>query len=98
MTTHFSIDKSVYCSVWSEGKSGRSGNDMVSAIFRILEAVLKAHPNNKNHILWSDSCVLQNRNKIMSTAILSFLQEYPEIESITQKFSKVATPAFKRLM
>ena len=88
MTGHCSIDKSVYCSVWSEGQCGRSGYDMASAICRILEAVLKAHPNIKNLILWSDSCVPQNRNKILSTAISSFLQKYPEIQSITQKFSE----------
>ena len=88
MTAHLSLDKSVYCCVWSEGQSGRSGNDMASSILKILECVVENHPEIKNLILWSDSCVPQNRNSIMSTAIISFLFKHPEVESITQQISE----------
>ncbi|KAK0046455.1 hypothetical protein Bpfe_024103, partial [Biomphalaria pfeifferi] len=36
--------------------------------------------------LWSDSCVPQNKNKVMSTALMLFLQNSPSVHSITQKF------------
>ena len=87
MTAHLSLDKDVYCCIWSESQSGRAGNDLASAILRILESVLTTHPQLKNLILWSDSCVPQNRNSIMSTAIKHFLNAHPDVESITQKFS-----------
>lgn len=88
MTAHLSIDKSVYCSVWNEGQSGRSGNDIASALIKVLECVIDTHPEIKNVILWSDSCVPQNRNRVMSTAIMDFLKRHPEVETITQKFSE----------
>lgn len=38
-------------------------------------------------VLWSDSCVPQNRNSLMSAAISIFINEHPNINSITMKFS-----------
>lgn len=52
-----------------------------------MEAVFADNKTLKNLILWSDSCVPQNRNSFMSYAIAYFLQLNPSIESITMKFS-----------
>lgn len=43
--------------------------------------------NILNIITWSDSCVPQNRNKIMSTAIIEFTLKNPRIKSVTMNYS-----------
>lgn len=40
-----------------------------------------------NIVTWSDSCVPQNRNKIVSTAIIWFILKNPRIKSVTMKYS-----------
>lgn len=87
LTAHLSTDKKVYCALWNETFAGKSGNDVASALIAILKAVLTEYPNMKKIILWSDSCVPQNRNSLMSVAILNFLKEHEEIESIEIKYS-----------
>ena len=87
MTAHLSSDKAIYCIIWYESLSGRSGNDLASAILQILEFVLTTHPQLKDLILWSDSCAPQNRHSIMSLAIKHFLNAHPDVEPSTQKFS-----------
>lgn len=82
-------DKSVtYCAVWSEGICGRSGNDIASAIVRILESILQDFSCTEHIILWSDSCVPQNKNKILTSALLRVMYENHNIKTITQKFSE----------
>ncbi|GFN83738.1 histone-lysine N-methyltransferase SETMAR [Plakobranchus ocellatus] len=39
-------------------------------------------------VLWSDSCVPGNRSRLMSIALLDFLNMHPEDETISQKFSE----------
>lgn len=73
MTAHCNLSKKVYCAIWSEATVGRSGNDLACAVLRCLVAILKDNPNIKNIITWSDSCVPQNRNSIISTAMINFL-------------------------
>lgn len=36
--------------------------------------------------LWSDSCVAQNRNSMMTLALKKFIEEHPRIKQIEQKF------------
>lgn len=67
--------------------SGRGGNDIASALIKILEEVLLDHPNTNRIVTWSDSCVPQNRNSIMSFAMADFLKRHPQIDKITMKFS-----------
>lgn len=83
------LNKITYCAIWNEAFSGRKGNDIASALVKILQAVISDIPTVKNIILWSDSCVPQNRNKITSVAILQFLHDNPTITSVQQKFSEV---------
>lgn len=91
LTAILSTTKQVYCAEWHEmlmGRArGRAGNDLASALVKILEAVFADNKTLKNLILWSDSCVPQNRNSLMSYAIAYFLQLNLSIESITMKFS-----------
>ena len=66
--------------------AGRSGNDLASAFCKILSDV--AEENDVGDLIpWSDSCVPQNRNSILSNAVLHFLRDNPNINSITMKYS-----------
>ena len=88
-TAHCAVDKKAYTALWNEGQNGRSGNDIASSVITVLEAIVKKHasdPRIKNMILWSDSCVPQNQNSLLATAIKKFLKQHPEIESVQQKF------------
>lgn len=86
-TAHCLNNKKTYCSFWHEQINGRSGNNIASALMAILNNVKLDFPTMKKIILWSDSCVAQNRNSIMSTAILDFLKRNPSITTIEQKYS-----------
>lgn len=77
----------MYCAIWHEMFMGRTGNDIASAVVSILERVFSDNPDISNIVLWSDSCVPQNRNSLMSYAIAFLLQEHPNIATITMKFS-----------
>lgn len=86
LTTYYSVTKRVHCALWNETMGGRTGNDLASALRRILE--VDAEENYLSELItWSGSCVPQNRNSIMSNAILDFLRDHPEIKSVTMKYS-----------
>ncbi|CAH2100965.1 unnamed protein product [Euphydryas editha] len=87
MTGHLSTNKKVYCAIWSENTAGRSGNDIASAVYKILTQVLLDNPHFTSIILWSDSCVPQNRNSIMSFALRQLIDKFSTLEQITSKFS-----------
>ena len=87
LTAHVSKTKQGYCAIWSENTSGRAGNDIASAVIKILNLVVSHHPETRNFITWSDSCVPQNRNSIMSFAITNFILQHQHIESVTMKYS-----------
>lgn len=87
MTAHFSVNRKIYCAIWSEATRGRSGNDIASSVYKILRKVVEDHPLLEELILWSDSCVPQNRNSIMSLAIAHLLQTSTNLKSVTMKFS-----------
>ena len=80
--------KKGYCSIWSEDRGGRSGNDIASAIVNNLERIVKDHPEASDLILWSDSCVPQNRNSNMTYAVQKFVETQPHITSVTHRFSE----------
>lgn len=46
MTTHSSVDKRGYGALWNESQNGRSGNDIASSVYRILETVVAEHAAN----------------------------------------------------
>ncbi|KAF2889764.1 hypothetical protein ILUMI_16409 [Ignelater luminosus] len=88
LTAHCSLQKQAYCCIWSEATQGRKGNHIASALIRILDHVIDDFPHIKTIILWSDSCVSQNKNSTMSLALMKFLERHPTIEEIEQKFGK----------
>ncbi|XP_046685891.1 uncharacterized protein LOC124371586 [Homalodisca vitripennis] len=49
--------KKVYCALWTEVTGGRTGNDIASAVYKIVKKVLLDFPETDNLITWSDSCV-----------------------------------------
>ena len=66
--------------------SGRSGNDVASGLVVILDRMVQDNPGITSVTPWSDLHVPQNRNKVMSTALMFFLKRTPSLQSITQKF------------
>lgn len=86
LTGYFSTTKTVYCTLWDETQSGRTGNDLASAFMKMLEVI---HSENEftDLITWSDSCIPQNRNSFISNAVLHFLKENPNINSLIMKYS-----------
>ncbi|KAF2898438.1 hypothetical protein ILUMI_07737 [Ignelater luminosus] len=87
LTAHLSIIKQVYCALWSEHLTGRKGNRLTSALYKILKNVIEDHPNLEEIILCSDSCVSHNRNSIMSFAVQSFLKLHPNLRKIAMTYS-----------
>ncbi|CAG9860870.1 unnamed protein product [Phyllotreta striolata] len=87
MTGHLSVGKKVYCAIWTEALHGRTGNDMASAVYKILDKIMEDHPEFTEIILWSDSCVPQNRNSHMSYALSHLIQTHKNLQNITMKFS-----------
>ena len=51
MTVHRSIGKKVYWAIWTKALHGRTGNDMASAVYKILQKVLEDHPEFTEIIL-----------------------------------------------
>jgi len=90
MTGHCSVgaDSKGLCAVWHEAKSGRTGNDIASSVVKLLEEIVKLYPSVTDFTLWSDSCVPQNKNSVMSFALIAFLNRNSHVKSITQKFGE----------
>ncbi|CAG2215890.1 DNAH [Mytilus edulis] len=87
LTAHMSLNKTAYNAVWSEHQAGRGANEISSALLKILEKVVQDFPLLENITLWSDSCIPQNRNSIMVTALKYFLQNnHYALKTIEQKF------------
>ncbi len=89
MTAHCSSNKKGYGAMWHEGHTGRAGNDIARSVLRLLEAIVEENsedPRIKHIILWSDSCVPQNRNSFFASAFKVFLKNHPEILTIEHKF------------
>ena len=89
MTAHCSGDKRGYGELWHDGQNGRSGNDIASSVMQLLDAIVENNaddPRIKHIILWSDSCVPQNRNSILSTAMKVFMKHHPSILSVVHKY------------
>ena len=86
LTAHCSVNKKAYNAIWCEGIAGRGANEIASALVKILSEIVDDVPGITQLTLWSDSCVPQNRNSIMSFALKRFLIEHPTLCFIMQKF------------
>lgn len=74
LTGHVSKGKQDYCIIWNEALCGISGNDIASAVVKLLSKIMDKKVSE--YILWSDSCVPQNRNSLISLALTSFIQKH----------------------
>ena len=97
LTAHFSLNKGAYNAMWPETMAGRGGNEIASALIVILKRIIADFPLLNEFTLWSDSCVPQNRNSVMTTAILDFVSSSPKITKIQQKFSEAGHSAVQEV-
>ena len=99
LTGHLATPKTrtAICVLWHEGLSGRTGNDIASSLERMLQEVVKLHPEVSDITLWSDACVPQNKNSVMSTAIIRFLLKHDSVTSVTQKFGEAGHSAIQEV-
>ena len=67
--------------------SPRTGYDITSAFVKILEKRTGDHPEVKDFVTWSDSCVPLNRYSVMVTAVSGFLRRSPSVKTVTMKYS-----------
>lgn len=86
LTAHCSLNKKAYNAIWAETTAGRGGNEICSALLVILKAILADKPDTESFVLWSDSCVPQNRNAMMTFGLKKFMSDNPTIKSISQKY------------
>lgn len=82
ITVHCLLDKKAFIAILAEYISGRSANEIASALQVILSAVLKDHLVVNSIILCSESCVSQNRNSVMSLALKIFMYPNPSINKV----------------
>lgn len=68
------------CYVWHEGEGALSASEIASCV----TAFLSEHKEHEEFILWSDGCGYQNRNSVLSNALLKFSTEMKKV--VTQKF------------
>ena len=73
--------------MWNESEGNRRANEIATAVYTWLSA--KDEEKFKECILYSDSCGGQNRNKMMSTMIISFLLQSSSVTTVHQKFFEV---------
>ncbi|CAG2221282.1 unnamed protein product [Mytilus edulis] len=90
LTGHFSLNKCAYNAIWPEHIAGRGANEISSALLKILEKVLEDFPSLETITLWSDSCIPQNRNSIVISALQHFMRSDRSysLKSVEQKFSE----------
>lgn len=83
LTVHDSTTKNVYCFMWHEGEGGRGGNQIATCIYKLLISL----PNEIKHVvLYSDTCLGQNKNSHVAAMYLKAIQENKNLEKIDHKF------------
>lgn len=86
LTAKCANNNKTFCAMWNETLSGRTGNDIASALMVMLERIVNDLPKSTEMIVYSDNCIGQNKNSYLATAFLLFLRKHPQIVKITQKF------------
>jgi hypothetical protein len=87
LTASESLSKSGYCAVWDEKTCGRTGSDIASALVAILNEILSKYNSIENLTLWSDSCIGQNKNSLITYALTHLIKNYPNLKEVILKFS-----------
>ncbi|CAG9827554.1 unnamed protein product [Diabrotica balteata] len=88
LTGYCSKNKKTYCGVWHEMISERTGNHICSSLLKILDQIVSDFPELTKLVIWSDYCIPQNRNSIMTFGLQHFIKKHPQIQLIQQKFSE----------
>ena len=60
--------KEKFCAIWYKGMRDRSGNDTASGA--LIACFVAETPSSAKIALWSDSCVAQNKNSMMSLTFM----------------------------
>ena len=95
---YISKKKRAYFAVWPERVARRGGNEIVSDLLAFLDSVVQINPRLQNMILWSDSCVAQNRNSPMALAMKKKLWRFTlAFSRLSKNFALLGTPQFKKL-
>lgn len=74
--------------VWHEIISRRAGNHIASAVYKLMKHIVACDDDMNKFILWSDSCVPENKNSFMTIALQTFLKDHPSVTGIVQRFSE----------
>lgn len=82
-------DKRGYCYSWCELTGAKGTNEIASALYHYFENFVS--DGVKRVILWSDGCGGQNRNSILSSALLRYVCLSGKIQKIDQKYLVVGT-------
>lgn len=80
---HISDNSSACMCLWNESITGRGGNEIASAVFKILLSGVFAF--KRNLTIWSDNCIGQNKNRMM-IFLMVYLVATGKFDSIQQKF------------
>lgn len=82
-TIHNSSNRDVWCYLWNETEGGLESSVFASCIVDFLQQQISLHPVSPL-ILFSDGCTYQNRNSVLSNALLLLAKQNDLI--IIQKF------------
>lgn len=74
-----------YCYTWTEAECHRGANDVASCLVKYLHKI-DAEESYTRVVIYSDTCGGQNRNRIVCTAISSFLSSAKTVKVVEQKF------------
>lgn len=73
------------CYTWTEAECHRGANDVASCLVKYLTRV-DVEGKYSKVIIYSDTCGGQNRNRIVCTAIASFLSSAVSVKVVEQKY------------
>lgn len=77
----------VFCYFWDETQGQRGANEISSCVFDYIKNVCQRYPGEKLDItFYSDNCVGQNKNKIMTSMYSYAVSQFPNLNSITHKY------------
>lgn len=80
---HISDNSTAHICLWNESISGRGGNEIASALLKILAR--QVFPFKRNLIIWSDNCIGQNKNR-MILFLMIYLVTTGIFDNIQQKY------------
>ncbi|KAK7091324.1 hypothetical protein V1264_009019 [Littorina saxatilis] len=82
LTVYSLASKDGKCFVWDETHGHKGSCEIATCLLRHLKAL----PQVKHAVLYSDTCSGQNRNKFVSVGLLYAAQHLPNLQIIDQKF------------